>query len=300
MKIEKYYGINRELAQKMIDATKDMAHKKTGDNKFQKTRVFLFAEYAILRMQNMNYRNVTTEDMDLKHLERLAVTLLDLQAKGVNVVPILAFQSDNGNGYIIQPRAKGAELYDRDRMTDKDYVLHRVESLSKAPQEHFDKFVADTIQLIGAGVIVDFVGKDNFFYDEIIGFQFIDLNAHDDYEYGLSDDKPDAKQVASYGCFVPCYYDTVPQYRDTVSKVMMELTDRERIILKTQNKSVFEKCKSALINNGISEEAVSGILSEERFISQMRKWELNSIIKTHEITLYGSTVVSSRHSFFIC
>jgi hypothetical protein len=33
------------------------------------------------------------------------------------------------------------------------------------------------------GVLVDSAGKDNFFYDETIGFQFIDLNAHDDYIY---------------------------------------------------------------------------------------------------------------------
>jgi hypothetical protein len=49
-----------------------------------------------------------------------------------------------------------------------------------------------------AGVIVDFVGKDNFFYHETIGFQFIDLNAHDDYEYGLSDKKAQGKQAALY------------------------------------------------------------------------------------------------------
>ena len=263
MIIEKYFGIDREIVQQMIEATKNMTHEKSGDNGFQNTKVFLFDEYAVLKMQNMNFRNVTTEDMDLKHLERLSKTILDLQAKGVNVVPILAFQSDDGNGYIIQSRAKGAELYDRHRMNDKEYVLGRVELLSHAPQEHFDKFIADIIEIIDAGVLIDCWGKDNFFYDETIGFQFIDMNAHDDYEYGLSDVKVQGKQAVEYSCFLPCYFDTVPQYRDTVSKILPELTDKERAVLKERNKKIYEKCKAAMINNGIAEETVSGIIASK-------------------------------------
>ena len=215
MIIEKYFGIDRETAQQMITATESMKSEKSGDNRFQNTKVFLFDEYTVLKMQNMNFRNVTNQDTDLKHLEQLAVTLLDLQAQGVNAVPILAFQSDDGNGYIIQPKAKGAELYDRDRASDRDYIMGRVELLSNAPQGHFDKFVADAIKIMDAGVIVDFAGKDNFFYDEIIGFQFIDLNAHYDHEYGIGEkfSADVLKQITVYNCFLPCYFDTVPQHR---------------------------------------------------------------------------------------
>ena len=190
MTIEKHFGIDRETAQKMITATESMKSEKSGDNGFQNTKVFLFDEYAVLKMQNMNFRNVTNQDTDLKHLERLAVTFLDLKAQGVNVVPILAFQSDDGNGYIIQLRAKGAELYDRDRVSDKEYIIERIDQLSNAPQVHLDKFVADAIKIMDAGAIVDFVGKDNFFYDETVGFQFIDLNAHYDHEYGIGEKFP--------------------------------------------------------------------------------------------------------------
>jgi hypothetical protein len=274
MMIEKYFGIDREIVQQMIDATKTMTNEKSGDNGFQNTKVFLFDEYAVLKMQNINVRNVSTQDADLKHLERLANTLLDLQAKGVNVVPILAFQSDNGSGYIIQPKAKGAELYDRDKVNDKNYVVSRVEFLSKVPQEHFDKYIADTIKIIDAGVIVDFVGKDNFFYDETIGFQFIDLNAHDDYEYGLTDKKVQGKQAVAYGCFLPCYFDTVPKYRDTVSKIFPELTEKERALLKEHNRNIFEKCKTAMINNGIAEETVNEIIAGKEDISRMQHLEL--------------------------
>lgn len=275
MIIEKYFGIEREIAQQMIDATKNMINEKSGDNGFQLTKVFLFDEYAVLKMQNINFRNVTTQDTDLKHLEKLAKTLLDLQTKGVNVVPILAFQSDDGDGYIIQQRAKGTELYDRDKLNDKNYVLGRVELLSNAPQEHFDKFVADTIKIIDAGVLIDFVGKDNFFYHETIGFQFIDLNAHNDYEYELADVKPQGKQIAFLSCFVPlshcpCYFVTMPFYREIVSKLLSELTDKEHTALREHNKKILEKCKTATINNGIAKEIISEITTSNEFISQMQ------------------------------
>lgn len=272
---ESYFGIERDAAQQMIAETKNMANDQSGDNVFQSTKVFLFDEYAVLKMQNIIFRNVETKDPDLKHLERLSRTLLVLQAEGINVVPILAFQSENGNGYIIQQRAKGAELYDRNKMSDKNYILERVELLSNIPQEHFDKFVIDAIKIIDAGVLIDFVGKDSFFYHQNIGFQFIDLNAHFDYEYGLSDARPQVEQIVAWNCFLPCYFDTVPKYRDTVSKILPELTDKERVLLRKHNKNIFKKCKNAMMKNGIAEELICETIANERFIPQ--KQQLNLI-----------------------
>lgn len=274
MIIEKYFGIDHRIARQMIDATKNMTYEKTGDNGFQSTKVYLFDEYAVLKMQNMTFRNVDTQDTDLKYLEKLTKTLLDLQVKGVNVVPILAFQSENGDGCIIQQRAKGEELYDREKMNDKYYILRRVEFLSNAPQEHFDKFIADTIKIIDVGVLIDFMGKDNFFYDETIGFQFIDLNAHFDYEYGLTEVKPQAEQFAAWNCFLPCYFDTVPKYRETVSKILSETTDKERVLLGEHNRNIFEKCKTAMIKSGIAKEMIRDITLNERFIPQKQQLEL--------------------------
>lgn len=274
MIIEKYFGIDRETAQQMINATKNMTHEKSGDNGFQNTKVFLFDEYAVLKMQNMNFRNVTNQDTDLKHLEKLAETLLDLAKEGVNVVPILAFRSDDGNGYIIQQRAKGAELYDRDRMSAMDYIMERVRLLSNAPQKHFDKFVDDTVEIINAGVLIDFMGKDNFFYHEAIGFQFIDLNAHFDYVYGHTDAKPPADIIAAWNCFLPCYFDEVPSYHDTVSALLSKLSDKERAVLREHNRSIFKKCRIAMLNNKITNETVNEIIADERFIPQKHLLEL--------------------------
>lgn len=274
MTIEKVFGIDRVTVQRLIDATKDMTHKKTGDNRFQQTKVFLFDEYAVLKMQNINVRNVVTQDTDLKHLEMLTETLLALKSKGVNVVPILAFRSDGGNGYIIQQRANGSELYDRERMSDKDYIMERVRLLASVTQKHYDKFVADAIEIMSVGVLIDFMGKDNFFYHEATGFQFIDLNAHFDYVYGITDAKQPADTIAAWNCFLPCYFDTAPNYRDTVSALLSKVIDEERAVLRGYNRIIFAKCKAAIYNNGIPDEMVDEIIANERFIPQKQQLEL--------------------------
>lgn len=272
MLMEKYFGISRETAQGMIVATKDMVNAKSGDNGFQCTKTFLFDEYAVLQMKNINVRNIDTQDKDLKHLESISKTLLDLQTNGVNVVPILFFQSDDeGDGYVIQPRAKGEELYDRHKLSDKDYVQERVLYLSNAPQKHFDKFVADTIKIINAGLLIDFMGKDNFFYHEAEGFQFIDLITHHDFIYGLDDEEPQGKRTAVRRCFVPCYFDPAPQYRETVTKLLSELTGEERAVLMGHNKTIFIKCKTAMINNGITNEAIDEVIASKDLIPQSQQ-----------------------------
>ena len=287
MIIEKYFGIDCETAQQMIEETKNMINEKSGANGVYLTKVFLFDEYAVLKMQHIDYRmDSDTEDKDLKHLEKAAKTLLDLQTEGVNVVPILAMQSDGGNGYIVQSRAKGAELYDNGMMNDKEYVLGRIELLSNAPQEHFNKFISDALSIIDAGVLIDFRGKDNFFYDETIGFQFIDLNTHINYEimkyYGQAEkphDKRNADWIVFWNCFLPCYsycgfFDMVSRYSETVSALVSKLTDKERVVFREHNKMIFEKCKTAMINNGIAKEIISEIIASKEFIPQMQLLEL--------------------------
>ena len=73
---------------------------------------------------------------------------------------------------------------------------------------------------------------------------------------------------------MPCYFDTVPQHRDTVSRVFSKLTDNERNLLKERNGTIFIKCKAALLNNGISEEMINEIISSDRFIPQNQQLEL--------------------------
>ena len=274
MLIEEYFTMDCKAVQQMITATKNMQNQKSGNNNFQDTKVFLFDNYAVLKMRNINFRNVDTQDPDLAHLKRLSQTLSDLHTKGINAVPIVAYVSDNGNGYIVQQKAQGAEVYDREAITDKDYVIRRVELLSKAPQAHFDKFIADAIAIMNAGVLVDFMGKDNFFYDENIGFQFIDLNAHADYVYGLVTEKPAVDVMAIWCGFIPCYFDVKPTCRDTVTKILSEMTAHECALLSQQNRSVFRKCRTAMSNNGLLEDVINAVIENEKFIPQKQLLKL--------------------------
>lgn len=52
---------------------------------------------------------------------------------------------------------------------------------------------------------------------------------------------------------------------------MAELTREERELLIMDNKTIFNKCKSALIRSGISENMICKIASDERFIPQKQQ-----------------------------
>ena len=268
MRIEKYFGAERETLRGLIAASRKMTSTRSGSNRTYRTKVFLFDEYALLKMRNIRLRNVVVQDRNLRHLESLAKTLLDLQAQGVGVVPILAFRSD---GILLMARAKGAELYEKDRLDEKNYVLRRVKFLSNVPQAYYDKFAADAIKITDAGVLVDFVGKDNFFYDETVGFQFVDLDAHNDYFYGLSDQKPQSKAIAARICFLPCWYDTTPTYRETVSALLAQLTPAEHTALTAHNRAIFVKCRLALERSAVPEAIIQETLADERFIPQKQQ-----------------------------
>lgn len=268
MRSTKTFGVPRETMRQQIAQTKGMQHSKSGSNNTYATRVFLFDEYALLKMKNIRLRNVATRDCRLKQLSNVAQTLLALQAKGVNVVPILAFRSD---GYILQKRAMGEELYDNGQLQNKQYVLRRVETLAAASQAQYNQFVADTIQILDAGLLIDFRGKDNFFYHEQVGFQFVDLNAHNDFVYGLTDEKPQTLPLAAWHCFLPCYFDAVPDYRNTVTPLLAQLTTAERAALTQQNKTILAKCKTALQNNGATEEILRETFANEHFAPQLRQ-----------------------------
>lgn len=270
-RIERYFGIDRGAARQLISAARRVKHTKSGSNKTYATKVTLLEAHAVLKMKNITLRNAVVPDKDLTYLERLADTLMALHAQGVQVVPILAFRSD---GYILQPRAQGAELFENERLGDKGYVLERTALLANAPQAHYDAFVADTIAIADAGVLIDFRGKDNFFYHESTGFHFVDLNAHNDFVYGLADEKPCGKHIAAWNCFLPCCYDAVPAYRDTITGLLAALTDAQRADLRRHNKQIFVKCRYALLSNGVSEDQIDEIIADERFIPQKQQLEL--------------------------
>lgn len=277
---EKYFYIEPETARGLLAQMKEMKAAKRGVDK----QAYFIGEYAVLTASKIKLRNAMRDD-DLAYFDELIKTLMGLKEQGAGVVPILGYcvepNSENGNGYIIQSRAKGEELYDDSIMKEyyvskprfaylssdtdaKKYVISRTNFISKVPQSHFDKFIRDIIVLINNDILIDFNGKSNFFYDDTDGFQFIDLDSHTDYKYGLVENKMDGKEIAAYYGFTPCHYAVGTKLLPglALEEEAISIIDDEKLLqLAMDNKIIYEKCKTALLNNGISEEQLGSSLA---------------------------------------
>lgn len=282
---EKYFYINPEKARKLLSQTKKMKATKNGVD----SHVYLIDKYAILTTSQIKLRNIETRDDDLAYFDELIGTLMNLYKQGVKVVPILGYcynpDSDEGDGYIFQKRAMGEELYDDAVMTafsvwahkypeqskhlssdanPDEYIMSRTNYISKAPQKHFDKFISDMIVILNNDIIIDFYGKSNFFYDNIEGFQYIDLDSHTDYKYGLVKEKPDSKKIVSFRGFMPCHFTGETKYLPFAIKedVIFRLGKNKLRQLKIDNKTIFEKCKAAILSNGVSKKQLEESLKK--------------------------------------
>ncbi|MHB1483331.1 MAG: hypothetical protein ACYCYI_01585 [Saccharofermentanales bacterium] len=259
---EKYSYIKSEKARELLSRIKEMDATKSGVD----SHVFLIGEYAVLTTSRIKLRNVTTRDDDLSYFDELIETLMSLRDQGVAVVPVLGYcfdpDSENGSGYIFQQRAKGEELYD-DAIMNTKYILSRTNYISKVSQIHFNKFISDIIILFDNDILIDFNAKSNFFYDDTAGFQFIDLDSHTDFKYGLADHRPDSKELTAHYGFAPCHVAVgtkVLAHLALDENAISTLNDKELQQLVRDNKTIFEKCKTAMLKNGISEEQLENSL----------------------------------------
>ena len=146
---ENFLYIEPEKARDLLTQTKEMKPAKRGID----SHVYLIDAYAVLTTSRIKLRNVATRDDDLAYFDELIHTLMRLREQGVAVVPILGYcydpDSEDGTGYIFQPRAKGEELYDdavvqaykarkcaylSSDIAPKPYILARTHFISQAPQ----------------------------------------------------------------------------------------------------------------------------------------------------------------------
>ncbi|GHU38945.1 hypothetical protein FACS1894105_13360 [Clostridia bacterium] len=121
--------------------------------------------------------------------------------------------------------------------------------------------------------MIDFNGKSNFFYDSAAGFQFIDLDSHTDYKYGLSESKPNSKEIVAYYGFTPCHFAVGTKVLPNLAldeKAISTLCDSDLKQLANDNKIIFEKCKIALFNNGIPEEQLNNSLAIIEFYGDFK------------------------------
>ena len=285
---EKYFYIEKEVARQLLNRVSRMHYAKRGFDR----RAYLLDDYVVLSTNRLKLRNVDTRYDDFAYFDEIIETLANMHACGIAVVPILGYcydpHSSDGEGFIIQQRAKGEELYDDAILTKftvwaqnknqevylstdlsdaeaADYLYSRTHAIAQAPQIHFDRFVHDMIRILEANILVDFNGSSNFFYDQSAGFQFIDLDAHNDYRYGLSSTKPCIEEIVSLCGFVACHYaeDTeLFAHVALANNTLDALTPETLKMLKAENQIVFEKSKSAMRSNGIPENMLNQALSK--------------------------------------
>jgi len=277
---EKYFYIEAGKARELLSQSKEMKAAKHGID----SRVYLIGEYAVLSTSRLKLRNVATRDDDLAYLDELIETLMRLREQGVAAVPILGYcfdpDSKDGTGYIFQPRAKGQELYDDEIMKEyyvwarkkrrisfnrsraKEYIPARTNFISKIPQEHFDKFISDMIAISDNDILIDCMGKSNFFYDADAGFQFIDLDAHTDNKYGLAE-RCDSRELARVCGFTPCHFAAGTTAFPRIAldeKAISKLGSEALRQLARDNRVIFAKCKAAILHNGSSQEQLNASL----------------------------------------
>ena len=286
--IEKYFYIDSQTARELLGQIKHIEAAKRGIDR----HAFLLGDYVVLSTERLKLRNVVTRDDELVYLDEIIRTLNMLRECGIAVIPILGYcydsSSRDGEGYLFQLRAKGAELYDDAIMTKfyvwaqnepeemylsthlndnevADYLTFRTHTISQVPQEHFDRFIYDMLQILNEDILIDCNGRSNFFYDSNVGFQYIDLDAHNDYKYGLISTKPDIKKIVSYCGFVPCHYAERTElfsHAALAEQAVCMLGGSRLHNLKIDNQIVFEKCMLALRHNGIPEYMINSALKK--------------------------------------
>lgn len=268
--IEKFFYIEPETARNLLTQIDGMGYDKRGVDR----KAYLFDEYVVLSASRIKIRNGVRDD-NLTYFDELIHILWRLSEQGVNVVPIYGYcfdpQSTDGTGYIFQRRAKGEELYDDAIMKEyyvwgdklnylssdvdaKGYILSRTAQISRVPQEHFDKFISDIVAIANHEILIDCMGKSNFFYHEEIGFQFIDIDSFTDIKYGLTNERLDSGMIAAMIGLIPCHPSVGTELFATHALAEDKLSsfcNKELQQLAEDNKLIYEKCKTALRNNGI-------------------------------------------------
>jgi len=152
--------------------------------------------------------------------------------------------SSNLNFAIVQPRAKGIEMWEYKNFGNKEYLAKRSGTFANAPQGHFDKFVADFKEIVNAGLLIDVCGSENFFYDKQNGFSFIDFDS-----IMSAEEKQQQSELLHKHCTLPAFRTLI---QDKFAECEMSEDEFSQFIL--NNMATFIKCKRAIVKNGIATE----------------------------------------------
>lgn len=129
------------------------------------------------------------------NIEEYVAKCKRLHENGVNYCGPVAFRKVDGIPYALEYRAKGCEMSHYYRFCDslvssaENYVdafsdyMETLKMLSNAPEEQYLKFFDDIERLKEEGLRPDYCHYGNLFYDENVGFSFIDVYPVRDIEH---------------------------------------------------------------------------------------------------------------------
>lgn len=102
------------------------------------------------------------------------IKLYDQIPENVNAPKITGARVENEKLYKFMEKVSGLPVHERN--CNFDQWKKSLEKLSMVSEEHYKKLVGDTKTLSKIGLQVDPSKPDNFYYNDEIGFQLIDLN----------------------------------------------------------------------------------------------------------------------------
>ena len=273
--------VAEDIADSLI--TKTMIRSNASDRRGGNSKAYLIDDYCVLKTNNIELADHNKTDVPFN---TVISKLHDLSESGVNVVPVLGYYYDQvndygdhsyGSGYIIEPLAKGSELYGdmfpkqygEVTPSNLDYLKLRVDELAHAPQKQYDKFVKDMKSITDNKIAIDPSKKTNFFYDPQAGFSFVDLNFNTE---NTLFDEPDLYGNNTHRDFIKyCYLPCVDYLSENI---ISGLSEPELAKIKADNNTIFDKVYNGLLKVGVSHNDIQSAFEEQRnYISYSGKKE---------------------------
>ena len=218
---------------------------KKGGNK----KVRIFDDYVLLA-------GSFKED----EIKKIILITNELKNNGIAIIPTLEYkivyppnEIGYARGYMLQPRAKGTEVYSSD-MSEEEYDK-RLRDIASMDIKKIYKFVSDWLAIERAGLMIDPSKTTNFFYSDE-GISFIDLNLR----------KYEIKPLKTY--FVYAYGILTDYLRKLDSENMAEYIVQ-----------IIKKVALCFMQRGMEIKEISDAISSGHFMHNLSKAQFYSIIE---------------------
>ena len=271
-------GIRSSMIDEIVDSSIEHETVKRGGNNTCKIVTYNGKQYAVLKTSNIECYNASSpapinkgkspeEIMESESLSFINVMEATNRLTRNNAIPIVGFTYDRDNvakygegehacayarGFIVQPKAPGEELfggigYVSSENTQKiEMLLQYTKRYSSITPSQFAQFVSNYYE-ISKELKIDPSKRSNFFYDEVKGFSFIDLNFLRNEHH--SDERLRAEALEYVAL----------QFRATSESVFETLTDEQKDAYIASNVKIYKRMAQGFLEAGYSKEEVASV-----------------------------------------